>query len=101
MGGSGPAFAGWASCGAWLNVVGNFAGSVTISGPSSLPISRAPSGACCGVGAAAGGTAATGAVVVAAGAVVAAGGGAVVAAGACGGVVAGGRAPRLGSRRGG
>src|SRR5215471_18723650 len=37
-GGSLPALASAASCGASLSVLGNFAGSVTTSGPSSLPI---------------------------------------------------------------
>src|SRR5690242_11583888 len=38
-GGSLPAFTSSASCGASLNVLGNWAGSVTTSGPSSLPTS--------------------------------------------------------------
>src|SRR2546425_8534760 len=37
-GGSLPALTSSASCGASLNVLGNFAGSVTTSGPSRLPI---------------------------------------------------------------
>ena len=50
-GGSLPAFTSAASCGASLNVFGNFAASVRTSGPSSFPIRLLP--AFCAIAAAA------------------------------------------------